>query len=88
MTRRIIKQNFVSGWDWDLNVGTLTSLGTCGKPNVETFESVFALDFKIEQLESEGYEVHIAPALPIMLFRKEICYWSKQTKEEQTYLLK
>ena len=55
-------QNFISGYNTENNTFTLTSLGTAGKPNVEEFESVLAMDHKIEQLEKAGYVVHTSPA--------------------------
>jgi len=56
-------QNFVSGYNSETKTFTLISLGTVGKPNVEEFENVLALDLKIEELERKGHIIHTAPAL-------------------------
>jgi len=55
-------QNFISGYNNESETFTLTSLGTAGKPNVEESESVFALDYKIGELERNGHIVHVSPA--------------------------
>ncbi len=52
---------FVTGYDHEKDCFTLTSIGEIGKPNVEEFDDVMALDFKVEELERNGCIVSIGP---------------------------
>lgn len=69
----VISQNFITGFILDENnnpIFTLTSLGVNGKPNVEIFDNVFALDHKIETLEQNGFEVVCSPIIKPELYSR------------------
>lgn len=56
---------FFTGFNKETGRFTLTSTGETGLPNVEEFEDVRAIDYKIARLEENGHVVVLSPAAEV-----------------------